>query len=56
MDDVIEVGDLVEPHSRDLDPRIVTRIEGDMLWLELLTREAGPFPVDNYIVVRKASK
>lgn len=53
----IEVGDWVEPHSRELDPREVAKIEGDQLWLYFLTEEpAGPFPIDNYRVSRKAAE
>lgn len=52
--DWIEVGDWVEPHSRDLDPREVAKIEGDKLWLWLFTdKPAGPFPIDNYMITRK---
>jgi hypothetical protein len=53
----IEVGDWVEPHSRELDPREVAKIEGDQLWLYLLTDDpVGPFPIDNYIVSRKGGQ
>lgn len=51
----IEVGDWVEPHSRDLDPREVAAIEGDQVWLYLLSdKPSGPFPIDNYRVFSKA--
>jgi hypothetical protein len=51
---MIEVGDWVEPHSRELDPREVAKVEGDQLWLYILTDEPqGPFPLDNYMVTRK---
>jgi hypothetical protein len=46
--ETIQPGDLVEPHSRDLDPRVVTKVEGDSLWLDILGYESGPFPLDNY--------
>lgn len=55
MDDEIEVGDWIEPHSRELDPREVARVEGDQVWLYLLGDEPyGPFPLDNYVLTRKA--
>lgn len=51
----IGVGDLVQPWGRELDPREVAKVEGDQIWLYLLTNiPAGPFPLDNYEVVRKA--
>jgi hypothetical protein len=54
MDNRIEVGDWVEPHSRDLDPREVARIEGDKVWLYILTdKQMGPFPLDNYVLAHK---
>lgn len=53
-DNTIEVGDWVEPHSRELDPREVAKIEGDRLWLWAFSdTPIGPFPLDNYVVYRK---
>lgn len=52
----IEVGDWVEPHSRELDPREVAKIEDDQLWLYFFTDEPqGPYPIDNYIVTKKGT-
>lgn len=54
MSEQIEAGDWVEPHSRELDPREVAKVEGDKLWLYFMTDEAmGPFPLDNYQIFRK---
>lgn len=56
-DEWIEVGDWVEPWNHSLDPREVAKIEGDQLWLFILTdKPQGPFPIDNYIVTRKAGQ
>lgn len=49
----VKPGDYASHKYRDLDRREVTRIEGDQVWLYLLTGEAGPFPADNYTFVRE---
>lgn len=45
-----EVGDWADHKSGDLDPRQVTRVsaDGGLVWLYMLTAEAGPFPAANY--------
>ena len=41
-------GDLATHLHQELDPRRVTRVEGDQVYLFLLVEEAGPFPAANY--------
>ena len=46
-------GDVADHKSRELDPRRVSRVEGELIWLDLLTTEAGPFPRANYTFKRR---
>lgn len=51
--------DVDEPRPGDLalhkvghDGRIVTRVEGAMIWLYLMGKETGPFPGSSYTYKR----
>lgn len=47
-------GDIADHRSRELDPREVARVEGDQIWLHLVTDEpSGPFPAANYTYQRE---
>lgn len=47
-------GDVADHRTRDLDPRTVARVEGDQVWLYLVTNEpSGPFPAANYTYKRE---
>jgi hypothetical protein len=49
-------GDLADHRSRELDPREVARVDGDMIWLYLMgPNEHGPFPAENYTFKRRVS-
>lgn len=43
-----EVGDWADHKSGQLDPREVTRVEADGIYLDLGGSEIGPFPAENY--------
>lgn len=51
------VGDFADHRSRNLDPRVVSRVseDGKQVWLELRTREIGPVPAANYTFERAVS-
>lgn len=48
-----EPGDVATAVFAELDDRKVSRVEGDSVWLQLITSEAGPFPVSNYTYQRR---
>lgn len=55
--DVPQVGDWAYHVTKDLDERQVTRVEQShdgrwLVWLMLITSEAGPFPADQYTFER----
>lgn len=46
-------GDRADHKSGELDPREVARVDGDRIWLYLLTDEpSGPFDAVNYTFTR----
>lgn len=44
------VGAWADHKTKDLDPRVVTRVgNGEaIVWLDIMGSEQGPFPADNY--------
>lgn len=51
--DQVQVGDIADHVSRELDPRVVTRVEGDQVWIWILTGDCGPLPIENYTYSRE---
>ena len=51
-------GDLADHKSRRLDPRYVARVsnDGQHIWLELPTMQAGPYPASNYTYRREVAE
>lgn len=50
----VRAGDIATHVDGNLDSREVTRVDEDGgLYLWLLTREAGPFPMENYTYRRR---
>ncbi len=42
------VGYLAWHKTMGLDPRPVTRVEGDQIWIDIIGTEGGPYPADHY--------
>lgn len=42
------VGDWADHKSGGLDPRRVTRVEGDRIWIDILGSERGPYRAADY--------
>lgn len=47
------VGMWADHASGTLDPRQVTRDDGDTIWLDILGKESGPYPADNYTYTKR---
>ena len=52
-DDTSRVGMWADHVSGQLDPRKVTRDDGDTVWLDILGSESGPFPANNYTYLKR---
>ena len=52
----VKAGDIATHVEGNLDSREVTQVdENGGVWLWLLTREAGPFPIENYTFKRRVT-
>lgn len=52
----VKPGDLADHVDRKLDPRRVTKVEGDRVWLWFIVSDGGPFPLTNYTYTRDVSE
>jgi hypothetical protein len=48
----VQPDDIAEHVGGQLDPRRVTRTDGEAVYLSILGAEAGPFPLANYTYQR----
>jgi hypothetical protein len=49
------VGMWAEHVNGQLDPRLVVRDEGYVIWIDILGREVGPLPAEHYTYLGRAS-
>ena len=48
MSNPFQVGDLADHKSKELDPRPVAAVEGDMIRLDIMGHVTDPVPAVNY--------